>query len=388
LAIPALPPPQQALAATAGGVVWFDEGPVFFDELGSAQVRLGPIEAREGSRAPQVSASATAVAAMPDTGSEESTAFVVGMPPGPLVPLAGPTLLPGGGCRGWESSGNFVVADDQLVAAGRCHWDDRAVRQPLFVTSLRQQRSHGNSRIGGASHARRWRVLRWLAGEYPPILAAEKSLLAVGVQLSPTRMAVSIFDVRTGRTEARFELPAGYLRFASPTRLVLSVAQTLSSPESPDVGSQSGPFDLALYSTRGQRIADLGSSRGPPLVSHMHLVTDEYHEGAGSGEYQTLSLRNLTDGAAGAPKPVIGFNAPARALIALAFRWPALSAVETTSAPLQPNEIGCWSGDYSPAGKPFLQIFDLARNEAFRPAPAIVHVQPSQPLTNCGPVPP
>jgi len=117
----------------------------------------------------------------------------------------------------------------------------------------------------------------------------------------------------------------------------------------------------------------------------MHLLTDEYREVPGNGEYQTLSVRNLAGGpSGGAPRSVLGYNSPARALVALAFRWPALAVVETTSTPLLPSEVHCWSGDYGPASKPFLQIFDLARNEAFRPAPPIVHVQPSQPLTNCG----
>jgi hypothetical protein len=36
-----------------------------------------------------------------------------------------------------------------------------------------------------------------------------------------------------------------------------------------------GPYRSALYSTYGQRIAELGTSREPPLVSDMHLLTDE-----------------------------------------------------------------------------------------------------------------
>ncbi len=83
----------------------------------------------------------------------------------------------------------------------------------------------------------------------------------------------------------------------------------------------------------------------------------------------------------------IGFN-QGRELITLAFRWPALVVVETTSAPLLPSEVHCWSGEFGPASKPFLGIFDLARSEPFVPAPALVHVPPSKPLTNCGPAPP
>jgi len=112
----------------------------------------------------------------------------------------------------------------------------------------------------------------------------------------------------------------------------------------------------------------------------MHLVTLEYPEGQ-----QTVSVCGVTGGA---PKAVIGFNPQARALVTLAFRWPALVVVETTSAPLLPSEVHCWSGEYGPASKPCLEIFDLARSEPFVPAPALVHMEPSKPLTDCGPPPP
>ena len=100
-----------------------------------------------------------------------------------------------------------VVAGDELVVAGKCFWDDRFSRQPLLIRSLR----------GG-----RWHVLRWLAGEYEPILAAEGSLLAVGVQHSLAQMTVSIFDLRDGRVQSHLTLPDGHLSFASGDRLVLS----------------------------------------------------------------------------------------------------------------------------------------------------------------------
>jgi hypothetical protein len=208
-------------------------------------------------------------------------------------------------------------------------------------------------------------VLRWLAGDTePPVLTAEGNLVAVGVQLSNAEMEVSILDVRNGRTEARFDLPYGHLAFASRDRLVLS------APVLP-VG-----YRLALYSTRGQRIAELGSAQEPPLVSGMHLVTDEG---------QTVSVRSVAGGAA---KAVIGFNSPVRSLVSLAFRWPALVVVETTSAPLLPSEVHCWSSGYGPASVPFLGLFDLARDQPFVPAPALINVEPSKPLEHCGSAPP
>ncbi len=340
------------------GVVWFDDGPILLDGFKSGSTRLGAIDAQD-ERLPRIASSATAVAVL--GGDEENVEFLGGVPPSRLVPIAQPKLVRGGGCRGWLAGGDFVVAGDDLVAAGECQWDDPSVRQPLFIRSLR----------GG-----RWRVLRWLAGESDPILAAEGNLVAVGVQFSSAKMEVSILDVRSRRIQARFNLPDGHLGFASRDRLVLSVPAP-SSPKEVDfpLSEWSGPFHLALYSTRGGRIAGLGSAQEPPLVSGMHLVT---HEG------QTVSVRSVTGGAA---KAVIGFDA-GRELVTLAFRWPALVVVQTTSAPLLPSEVHCWSGDYGPASKPFLGIFDLAHSEPFVPAPTLVHAGPSEPLTGCGPAPP
>jgi hypothetical protein len=365
-------PPRQAVAVVSRGVIWFNDGPIFLKSFHGGSKRLGAIKAVENPRA-LVASSASAVAAIPVAGAANDTAFVGGVPPSPLVPIAQPKLLRGGGCKGWLPGGDFVVAGDDLVAVGECQWDDRSVREPLYVRNLR---------------GRHWRVLRWLAtdprsdgeGLYfnvSPILAAEGNLVAVGVPLSSAKMEVSILDVRSERIQAQFNLPDGDLSFAAPDRLVVSVPAP-SSPEEVDfpLSGWSGPFHLALYSTRGQRIAGLGSAQEPPLVSGMHLVTDED---------QTVSVRSVTGGAS---KVVISFNSPARALVTLAFRWPTLVVVETASAPLLPSEVSCWSSEYGPAGKPFLRIFDLARSEPFVAAPAPVHVTPSNPLTNCGPAPP
>jgi hypothetical protein len=353
-------PPRQAVAVVSRGVIWFNDGPIFLKSFHGGSKRLGTIKAVENPRAP-VASSASAVAAIPVAGAGNNAAFVGGVPPSPLVPIAQPKLLRGGGCKGWLPGGDFVIAGDDLVAAGECQWDDRSVREPLFIRSLREGR---------------WRVVRWLAGESEPILAAEGNLVAVGVQVSNAKMEVSILDVRNDRTVARFDLPDGYMAFASHDRFVLSVP-VLRSPEDHDFPLSSGDnlYHLALYSTRGRLIAGLGSAQEPPLVSGMHLVTDEG---------QTVSVRSVTGGP---PKPVIGFGG-GRELVTLAFRWPELVVVETTSAPLLPSEVHCWSGEYGPASKPFLGIFDLARGEPFVAAPTPVHVTPSNPLTNCGPAPP
>jgi hypothetical protein len=72
-------------------------------------------------------------------------------------------------------------------------------------------------------------VLRWLTGEYEPVLAAEGPLLAVGVQHSLAQMGVSILDLHDGQVHAHFTLPDGYLSFASRDRLVLSSPKTWST---------------------------------------------------------------------------------------------------------------------------------------------------------------
>ena len=350
--------------------MWFDDGTIFFKGFRAGSVRLGPIKKNEiGPRAPLAS-SASAVAATAGEGAGVG-AFLGGVPPSPLAAIAPPKLMGGGGCKGWLPGGDFVVAGDDLVAAGECQWDDYSVRQPLYIRSLR----------GG-----RWRVLRWLAvdslptgnGLYsnvPPVLAADGDLVAVGVQFSSARMGVSILDVRDGRTAARFNLPDGHMAFASRDRLVLSVP-VLPSPEDHEFPLSSADlYRLALYSTRGHHIAELGAAKEPPLVSGMHLVTDE--EG-------TVSVRSV---AGGAPEPVASFN-EAREQLALAFRWPALVVVEATNTALLPSEVRCWGGDYRRAGPPFLAVFDLARPQPFVLAPALVQVVANPPLTNCGPPPP
>jgi hypothetical protein len=367
-------PLRQAVAVVAKGVVWFDDGPVSLNGFSSGSSRLGVIDG-PGDGLPHMASSATGVAVVRD-GEENAGAggveFLGGVPPSPLVAIAQPRIMRGAGCKGWLPGGEFVVAGDELVAAGECQWDDRSVRQPLYIRSL---------------HRGPWRVLRWLPDESsrgadglyfndPPVLAAEGDLIAAGTRYSSADMQVSIIDVHSARVEARFNLPDGYLAFAANDRLVLSVP-VLPSREGNDfpLGSSTGNYRLALYSTRGRHLRELGSAQQPPLVSGMHLVTDEG---------QTVSVRSVTGGP---PKPVISFDR-ARELLTLAFRWPALVVVEMTSTPLLPSEIHCWSSEYSPAGEPFLGIFDLAKSEPFLPAPALVHVGPSEPLADCGPAPP
>lgn len=266
---------------------------------------------------------------------------------------------------------DFVVVGDKIISAGIClpgegttSEAEAQTRQPLFSHDVR----------GGE-----WRVWRWLSGGLRPVLAAEGSLLAVGEILQPhrgepvdtgrRRMRVSIVDMRTGTIRARFVLPAGQLAFASANRLVLSIvtangaraysskAGPTSSPlkESP-LKRRNRIYRSWLYSTGGRRIADLGTFLGLPRVSHMHLLTEE----------STIAVRRIPGGTS---SPVIGFNAPQRTLVGLAFRWPALVVEETTATVLPADEINCSTGYYSAPTPAFLQVIDLAEPRAYEPPP-------------------
>jgi hypothetical protein len=372
---PPPPPAQQALALVGKGIVWYDEGPVLLRGFASESVSLGGIKAEASRWRPQLDSSAGAVAGLLGEGG-----FIGGLPPARLASIAQPKPVSGGGCEDWQPSvevrADFVVAADDLVSAAsaRCPRAADGARQPLFARSLR----------GGG-----WRVLRWLAGDAAPILAAEGDLLAVGQQITRATMSVLILDVRSGRVRAHFHLRDGYLDFASRNRLVLAVPREPGFPLGPreqegggfygDSEGSSGPYELALYSTRGRRISGLGSYLELPLVSAMHLVENESSE---AGE--VISVRSL---AGGAPTRLIGFDNPERELVTLAFRWPVLAMAETTRAILQLGEVQCGTGYYGQPSPAFLQIFDLARSEPFIAPPAPSPLESSDPLTGCAPIP-
>jgi hypothetical protein len=364
-AVPLPPPPQQALVLVRAGAVWFDDGVIVLQGSRPGHRRLGTI--RRPTRLPQMASSASAAAGL------LSEQFVGGVPPGPLRPIAQPKPVNGGACKRWEPAtrtpGEFVVAGEDLVATAECPAQPGVVqlapgRQPVFVRSVRRGR---------------WRVLRWVTGYVTPILAAEGTLVAIGAQLSGARMQVTIIDVRDGATQGRFTMPDGYLAFASPDRLVLSAKENNGSPLQPllqlrrgTVGGPGSPggYRLALYSTQGRRIASVGSFDRLPLVSAMHLVTEEY---SAAGE-QIIALRKLPDGS---PRRVIGFNDPGRALLTLAFRWPMLAFDETTSQTLPASRVDCQQGYYGPPSKPFLTLIDVTHERPFLapppPSPLLGH---------------
>jgi hypothetical protein len=353
-------------------VVWFDEGPEYFKPFGAASMRL----VSPHSRVPMLQAESSSGALVEgggrrDRAEESDPRFLVTEAPGVAKTIRYPSLFAAAGCKGWEPSGAHVLAADELIVVGQCFWDDRFSRRPLFVRGLRGQD---------------WHILRWIEGEDEPVIAAEGPLLAIGLQRPRLRMTVSIVNLHSGRVRANFTLPDGQLSFASPDRFVLYFPVPREPNELcfPLYRSQGCEHRIALYTIGGEEIADLGQAETAPLVSHMHLLMRE-HEGPPS-DGERLSVRDLL-GADTAPRLVVGFDSPARTLDAFAFRWPALAVVESTGIPRAPSEIHCWSGDYNP-GKPYLQIFDLARPEPALPPPAIVEVEPSRPLTDCGPPPP
>jgi hypothetical protein len=342
VAVPLSPPFKNlGLAIVDDGVLWSDEGTVFLE---GPRWGIRPLGASKD--ASSWSASATAVALGPGFAS---------VLPRRLSAAAGPPRLSGGGCTWWKPAGPFVVVQDEVVAGAECQEvTEHPVREPLYIRNLR----------GGG-----WKVLRWLAGASRPALAAEGPLLAIGDQRSDRRMKVSILDLDTGEMQASFETPLGKLAFASPRRLVLEIP-VRDAERRPRVS-------LRLYSTGGHHFGNLGAVT-EPLISGTHIVA--YENG-------TLTVRSF---AGGAPRRVIGFNAPARELEAFAFRWPELVVSETTSNPLLPSEVSCFSDSYGPSSKPFLASFDLARSKPFDAPPATVKVEPAVPL-NClreGAVPP
>lgn len=367
-------PPREELAIVSGRLVWVDRDRVLLKGFRSGSTTLGDLDEEGFSGSPALASSDNAVAMsrLGPTSSGQGRGFLAGIPPGRFARIPQPEPIAGGGCERWVpatgSASDFDVVGEELIAAGECEGEPdvvgeqgTATRQPLFVRGLR----------GGT-----WRVLLWLDGNSPPILAAEGSLLAVGVQVSLAKMRVVILDLAPGRVEGRFDSPDAYLSFASSKRLVLAVptlfwSEEAAFPFSPQVGGHNqlgGPrsYRLELYSVRGRHLAELGASSQLPLVSHMHLLSQEPVEGG-----SVLAVRSVLGGE---PKRVIGFKEPARSLVAEAFRWPAVVVVETTRAALSQSEVTCESGEYHAASEPFLGVFDVARSEPFVPPPPSAHL--------------
>jgi hypothetical protein len=372
---PAPPPAQQAVAIVKAGVVWYENGVVRLTEPdGERRVLAATRPAPAGP--PQIGSSATAVV-VDDGGS-----FTGGLPPASLARL-GPFHSPSSGrlhCWRPEDAVNipeFVVAGDELiVAAERTCGPPGSSRQPLFEKDLR----------GGP-----WRVVRWLPNESPPVLAAEGSLLAIGVQHSLTAaMDVQVLDADTGSTRSSLKLPEGYLAFAGRNRLIVSVPTFTSFPlyirlETPSGdyggsrGSLGGEYDAAMYNLHGALVRTLGTIPQQPTVSAMRRVAVTNTPQSNTA---TLSVQSVSGSS---QRSVIGFD-QGRSLIALAWRWPLLAIVETTATALPDGTFNCSNGRYSAPSAPFLTTFDLARTSAFVPAPA----EPPQPspqkvLETCGP---
>jgi hypothetical protein len=375
---------REGVAVLGGGVVWFNEGLVSLRSFSSGVARLGSIPTLDR-LSPVVESSASAVVILerrvrsePEPGSPlldppVSARFVAVVPPHPPTPIAEGRGVAGGGCERWlprteaEEISDFVVAGDDLVTTGECVRRRTATRpgvveiptpptqQPVFIRSLN----------GGG-----WKVLRWLGGAHQAILAAEGDLLAIGEQITASRLRVLIVNVLTGQTEATFTTPDGVLSFAAANRLLLFEPIERQFPID---GGLFGPLRLKLYSVRGRALATLGveSNWASLQASAMHVL--EWGEGG------ALMVRNLLSGER---RPVIGFNSPGRSLFEYAFRWPALAIVQSTSPVLALPEISCEEGYYGPPSEPFLTLFDLERAEPYVP-PIESPLESSKLLADC-----
>ena len=351
------------VAVLAKGVVWADDYRVLYQGFWSSSKVLGGV----GETDPFLSSSARAVV-LAGRGSREAL-FSAALPPGRFGPIGQIWAAQrGAGCEWLPSEeaarGGFVVVGEELVDGATCAeevtFQEQAPRQPLFARDLR----------GGE-----WHVLRWLKGRASPILAAEGDLLAVGVPSSAQRMRVLIFELPSTAPSAQFDAPAGYLGFASPVRLVISVLLPLRSREPKGVSFSEAikrriqrRYRTELYSLDGRRLAGLGTFGDPPLVSHMHLLSVD-----GGEDESRLVVRSIPGGPS---RPLVGFSEPVRTLAGFAFRWPGVAVVESTRVPRQQAEVTCTSGEYKPPGPRSLAILDLARAEPFLPAPPPAHLAP------------
>ena len=361
--------PRQAVAVLGEGVVWFDEGLVSLQSFSSRARRLGSTPTHDR-LTPVVQSSATAVVMLERRVAREpepespltpgpvlGSRFVAVVPPLPPTPIAQGKGIAGGGCERWlpkvEEPSDFVVAGDELVTAGECVRKRTASKggdvieiptspaeEPVLVTGLNK---------GG------WKVLRWLKGATAPSLAAEGDLLAIGRQISRARLDVSIINVLSGRTRARFVTPDGALSFAAGNRLLLFEPVEEAFPPEGAIG---GAVQLELYSLRGRALAALGVD---DRLASLEASAMRVLEWTAAG---TLTVRNLSDGEL---RPVIGFHSPGRKLIAYGLRWPELAVVQSTSPVLALPEISCEQGYYGPPTEPFLTVFDLESAEPYVP---------------------
>jgi hypothetical protein len=89
--------PSAGRRGRARGVVWLDAGPVDLERFDSTESSLGTVTVGGLS---QMASSEDAVALLDPRDREEgqSTGLLGGVPPRPLLPIASPTPVSGGGC--------------------------------------------------------------------------------------------------------------------------------------------------------------------------------------------------------------------------------------------------------------------------------------------------
>jgi hypothetical protein len=309
---------------------------------------------------------------------------------------AAPKAVPRGqsGCwiAGAPADGAFVVvAGDELISGPvwSCGSRPSRERQPIFWRKL----------TGG-----RWHVLTTVPGLWPPILAADGNVVAIGVQKAPSRMNVELISTAGRLVASPVSLPDGYLGLARPQRLVLSTPTQFRFPLEPRYDAGFGYVDypgadttsaaanntypithsaysIAEYLAHGQLVRRLGTSDTQPLISDAVMIVSAL---SASGD-ETLMLRSLVNGKS---RSLIAFSDPGRVLMNDAFTWPTLTLVETTSAALPDGQFSCTYGTYAPPTSPKLANLNVTRG-SFIPAPATPpQPTPAQRLAQCGPVPP
>lgn len=354
-------PSQEAVRATAEGVVWRTGDGVELDQ-GATRTTLVTGLGLPGVD-PGLEGNGRYVAVRVPTG------LLVGAPPQPLTALArGPRQR--GGCAAWRAdpiqSGPFAVGSSTLVIPGRpaCSGTQPSGPRPLFAYAFA---------------SKRWSTVARLASSADPQLAASGRWLAVGTQTAATSMLVEVIDLRSGRVSYRTTVAPGYLDVDENGRVLVAVPQFGTLQSQPSCCN-------ATY-----RMTWL--SRGTP---HVHPLTPVVVglPGIASGRLAyvtdngdastTLKVTTLHSGAT---QDIIGFRPVQRELYAFDLYGNTLALVEAETPPPAPGQTTCYQ--IAPSGPQTLAEVNLALPiTPIAAPPAPPPIDPAEFFARCGPVPP